>query len=171
MTFLRSSLCQTLLLFLHFSQTISLANGSSFLRQNGRQLNEGTTVTTLDDTTTVDANSDSSSNTSQTDPRVFWGVNLFILTLLIAASAWFCCLGGAKRMAAASSSLEASDQRYQQQVQERRQRREEARQMSPEERKKTILQSFQRNQVKMVRVYDVCMMYMRLYDVWSTCVL
>jgi hypothetical protein len=85
-------------------------------------------------------------NSGHDSSNVFWGVNFFLLVLLIGLSCYCwrfhkCSVVGQR----------ASDLAYQQVLQERRRIEEEKRKETPEKRQAKLLASFERNQVTMVR--------------------
>jgi hypothetical protein len=90
------------------------------------------------------------------DHKVFWSVNAFIVVLLIGSCAWCYCYGGGKAFCLGSMNRTQSDQEYQRAVLQRRQREAEQTKDSPEKRKRKLAQSFQRNQVGMVRTIRWC---------------
>lgn len=122
------------LLFLSIETTLAGAFSSSFLRGLSEPENQ---------------NEDTE---HQTDPVVFWGVNAFILVLLISVCSWLWCCGGYKGL----TRVQQSDLQYAQRLQQRNAEREARRQMSPQERQVAIIQSLRRNQVRMVRLSVFC---------------
>ena len=84
------------------------------------------------------------------DPRVFWGVNGFILFLVTSMCVWCWCFGGKHHLVDWTARRVDSDRRFQQTMRERHEQRMAARRSTPAKRKFRLKRSFQRNKVQMV---------------------
>ena len=84
------------------------------------------------------------------DPRVFWGVIGFILTMLTGVCIWCWCFNGKHYLVDWSIRREDSDRRYQETIRERHEQRMAARRSTPAKRNQRLKRSFIRNKVQMV---------------------
>jgi hypothetical protein len=96
---------------------------------------------------------------SSFESRVFWSVNVILITFMMFVFVWCVCGGGAVRTSNYLSSG-SSDVVFSEQIRQRRD--EEGKREPPEERRKKLIESFHRNKVYMVRrknVFFVVILY------------
>jgi hypothetical protein len=118
------------------------------LLDNGNGNNVGSNqTTTMTTTTRTDTACDYEYNTT----LVFWGVNIFILFLLISACLWCYCIATSSKHQL--RRRQESDEIYRQTVLRRQQHELEIRRDSPDQRKRKVLDSFNRCQTRMVCVF------------------
>lgn len=89
------------------------------------------------------------------DPIVFWGVNAFLLGMLLTVCIWCWCLGGKDHVTQWSERRIAADLAYQQALQDRLERQQAAKLDSPTKRTAKLKKSFQRCHVCMVRLASI----------------
>ena len=129
-----------------------------------RALNEGIINATAgmaasDPTYEDDAFQDSNSTYSDITPNtafdapVFWGVNAFLLVLLVGLCVWCVWCGGKDHVESYLSANRRadSDREYQATLRQRQEARLEARRSTPTKRRARLQRSFVRNHVQMVR--------------------
>jgi hypothetical protein len=81
---------------------------------------------------------------------VFWGVNAFILVMLLSVCTWCCYFGGKENLEQWSTRRRETDLEYRRALQERIEQQRAARRDSPQKRTARLKHSFHRCRVTMV---------------------
>ena len=104
-----------------------------------------------DPTNDMGADADAgSSGETDFDRNVFWGVNGFLLLMLVTMGVW-CCFCKKDWLINPHERRARSDEAFQRRVRERHERYKASKIVTPEQRRQRLLDSFMRHGVTMVR--------------------